>query len=74
MNFFDFADYLSGNIMMPLGALILSLYTLFIWKFNNYQKDVNLGAEGFKVYSWWKPLVTVVVPVALLIIFVTGVF
>ncbi len=74
MNFFDFADYLSGNIMMPLGALILSLYTLFVWKFNNYQKDANLGAEGFKVYSWWKPLVTVVIPVALLIIFVTGVF
>ena len=74
MNFFDFADYLSGNIMMPLGALVLSLYTLFVWKFNNYQKDANLGAEGFKVYSWWKPLVTVVIPVALLIIFVTGVF
>lgn len=74
MNFFDFADYLSGNIMMPLGALVLSLYTLFVWKFDNYQKETNLGAEGFKVYSWWKPLVTVVVPVALLIIFITGVF
>lgn len=73
-NFFDFADYLSGNIMMPLGALFLCLYTAFVWKFDNYQKETNVGAEGFKVFDWWKFLVVGLIPVALAIIFVTGVF
>lgn len=73
-NFFDFADYLSGNIMMPLGALVLSFYTLFVWKFNNFKEEANIGASGFIVFDWWKPLVTIVIPVALAIIFVTGVF
>lgn len=72
-NFFDLADYVSGNIMMPLGALVLSFYTLFVWKFKNYQEEANIGASGFRVFNWWKPLVTVVIPVALVIIFVTGI-
>lgn len=74
MNFFDFADYLSGNIMMPLGALVLSFYTLFAWKFKNYQEETNLGSQGLRVFDWWQPLVTVIVPAALLIIFITGLF
>lgn len=72
-NFFDFADYLSGNIMMPLGALLLSFYTLLIWKFNKYQEETNIGAEKLKVFNWWSPLVKFLIPVALVIIFVTGV-
>ena len=73
-NFFDLADYVSGNIMMPLGALVLSMYTLFVWKFKNFKEEANMGAEGFMVFEWWKPLVTIVIPIALVIIFVTGVF
>jgi NSS family neurotransmitter:Na+ symporter len=72
-NFFDFADYLSGNIMMPLGALVLSLYTVFVWKFDKYQEDTNIGAEKIKVYDWWSPLVKILIPIALIIIFISGV-
>ena len=72
MNFFDLADFISGNIMMPLGALVLSFYTLFVWKFNNFKDEANIGASGFMVFEWWKPLVIVLIPIALLIIFITG--
>lgn len=73
-NFFDFADYLSGNILMPLGALLLSLYTVLVWKFEKYQEETNLGAEGFKVANWWSPFVKFIIPIALVIILVTGIF
>ena len=73
-NFFDFADYLSGNIMMPLGALVLSFYTLFVWKFNKFQEEVNIGAEKLKIYNWWGLLVKFLIPIALVIIFFTGIF
>ena len=59
---------------MPLGALILSLFTVMVWKFEKYQEETNIGTKGFKVYSWWSPLVKVIIPIALVIIFVTGVF
>lgn len=73
-NLFDFADYLSGNIMMPLGALVLAFYTGFVWKFNRFQKEANLGTNRVKVFDWWAPLVKYVVPVALVAIFVSGIF
>jgi NSS family neurotransmitter:Na+ symporter len=73
-NFFDFADYLSGNIMMPLGALVLSFYTLLVWKFDKFQEELNTGSEKLKVYNWWGPLVKFLIPIALVIIFLTGIF
>lgn len=74
MNIFGFADFLSGNVMMPIGALLLALYTGYVWKFENYQTEANIGAKGFKVYTWWKPLVMYLIPAALLFIFINGVF
>ncbi len=71
-NFFDFADYLSGNIMMPIGALITAFYTSLVWKFDNFQEETNIGATKFKVFDWWAPLIKFVIPVALVIIFITG--
>lgn len=71
-NLFDFTDYLSGNILLPLGALVLSLYTVFVWTFKNYQEDVNTGSTGFRVFNWWAPFVRFVIPIAIGIIFLTG--
>lgn len=74
MNFFDFADFLSGNILMPLGAITISLYVIFKWKFENFQTEANLNTGAFRVWDSWKILVYLVVPISLIIIFVTGVF
>lgn len=71
-NFFDLADFLSGNVLMPVGALIISLYTAFVWKFKNYKEEANLGCGKFRIYNWWKPVVVFVIPVAVAVIMVTG--
>lgn len=71
---FDFADYLSGNIMMPLGALVLAFYTVLVWKFEKFQEETNIGTNKIKVFNWWAPLVKFIVPIALVAIFVTGIF
>lgn len=44
---FDFADWLSGDIMMPVDALLISLYVAFVWKFREYQLEANQGAKTF---------------------------
>ncbi len=73
-NFFDLADYISGNIMMPLGAIVLIFFVLLKWKFSGFQEEVNTGAKNFKVTNIWKPVAMVLIPVSLVIIFVTGAF
>ncbi len=72
-NFFDFADYLSGNIMMPLGALVLIFFTIFVWKFDGFEQDLNNGATKIRVSGLWKPVVMGIIPIALVIIFIMGI-
>ncbi|WP_300410716.1 sodium-dependent transporter [Lagierella sp.] len=70
-NLFDFADFLSGNILMPLGAIVLILYTLIYWKFNGFKRDIDEGATDFKVPMAMK-YIAYLLPVVLIIIFITG--
>lgn len=74
MNFFDFFDFLSGNVMMPVVALMISLYTVFVWKFDNFMNETNVGSIGgvTAIRPAWKPLVVVLIPVAVAVIMITG--
>ncbi len=72
-NFFDFADYISGNIAMPLGALVLIFYTVSKWKFSEFKNELNHGAQKIKVTNAWKPIVMLLLPASLVIIFVMGI-
>lgn len=71
-NFFDLADFISGNVLMPLGALMISLYTAYKWKYENYMDEVNIGAGKVRVYKFMKPIVIYLIPIAVLIIMVIG--
>ncbi len=73
-NIFDFTDYLSGNVLMALSALLVSLYTAFVWKFENYRNECNIGSPKLGVKSWWKPIVVYLTPIALIWIMITGIF
>lgn len=70
-NLFDFADFLSGNILMPLGAIALILYTLFKWKFDVFREDANLGSNKLKVPKFMK-YVSYALPFVLIVIFLKG--
>ncbi len=60
--------------MMPLGALVLAFYTVLVWKFDKFQEEANVGTNRIKIFNWWAPLVKFLIPAALVIIFVTGIF
>lgn len=65
-NFFDFYDYLSGNIMLTWAGVVLCGYIVFEWKFSSYMEDANKGAHGLYVRKWWQPVVVVIVPILVL--------
>ena len=69
---FGFVDFLSGDVMMPLGALVLSMFVIFRWKFDSFMEEVNTGASKIRVTNAWKPIVLGVVPVVLIIILLRG--
>ena len=73
-NFFDLADYISGNVLLTAGALLLAIYTAYVWKFEKFMEETNIGTKKFKISKWWKPIVCYLVPVVVAIILVTGIF
>ncbi len=73
MNFFDFYDYLSGNVLMTASGLMIILYTAFVWKFENYKEQNNIGATTIKIGNWQKILVTIIGPIAVAYITISAI-
>lgn len=69
----DSEDFLLSNIFLPLGALTFLLFctTRFGWGFDNYFAEINKG-DGLKMPRWLKPYLQFVVPLLILVIFITG--
>ncbi|ART81206.1 sodium-dependent transporter [Oceanisphaera avium] len=60
---FDLYDYLTANIMMPLGALFIALFVG--WKMQATHSRTELGAW----HKVWFPIVRYLTPLALLTVF-----
>ncbi len=72
MDLFGLADKVSGSYMLPAGGLVLALYTVFVWKFDRFRDETNVGAGSFKVSGLWKPLVVFVIPLAVAVVLLAG--
>ncbi|GAB3793269.1 sodium-dependent transporter [Virgibacillus kimchii] len=73
MDIFTFIDYFSGNIMLVIGSLLLSLYVVFKWKPENFIDDINVGTKNVKIPYTVKPILTFIIPVVIAVIFITGI-
>ena len=72
MNLFELADFVSGYILLPTGALLLSLYVVFVWKFDRFAAETNTGAGALSVTAAWKPLMVLMIPVAVAVVLLVG--
>jgi NSS family neurotransmitter:Na+ symporter len=71
-DFFDAMDFLSSNVLLPLGGVFISLFVGWFWT-NDARKEVtNEGAHGFTLLEVWIWICRVVAPAAILYIFYTG--
>jgi NSS family neurotransmitter:Na+ symporter len=69
---FQLADFISGNVLLPLGALMLAFYVPVVWKFGKFQRCVNRGASRFRISDGWGLLVKFGLPAALILIVLRG--
>ena len=70
----DFWDFIVSYNLLPLGSLIFALFVCskrYGWGWENFKAEANTG-KGMKVKDWMKPIFTVVVPVAIIVIYVYG--
>ena len=67
MTFFDTMDYVSNNIILPLGGILIALYAG--WVMDDKIRDDEMLADT-KLYSAWKILTRFVAPLAVTVVFV----
>ena len=71
----DLEDFIVSNCALPLGSLCYVLFCVSKkgWGFENLLAEVNAG-KGAKLPRWSKPYITFVVPCAILLVFLIGIF
>nr|MBQ8245254.1 sodium-dependent transporter [Oscillospiraceae bacterium] len=75
MSIMDFEDFAVNSILLPLGALIFTLFCVsrYGWGWDKFMAEANEG-KGLKVANWMRPYVTYVIPVIITFIFVYGLY
>ena len=68
---YDNIDYLTSNIMLPLGGLLIAVFAGWVMCRNSTADE--LGGAGFS-YRAWRVLARFIAPVGILIIFVNAVW
>ena len=67
LTFFDFVDYLSGKIMLPLGGLLIALFAG--WVLTKRVADDQLGfVEGWRRKAW-NTAICFVAPIGVVVVF-----
>ncbi len=72
LTFFDMADTLASNYLLPLGGLFLCIFIGWVWGIEEADNEVQKGCSGFVAHfaTIWSFLIRYVSPVAVTIILV----
>ncbi|WP_062199467.1 sodium-dependent transporter [Massilibacterium senegalense] len=69
-NIFDAADFLVSTILLPLGALFISIFTGYIMPKSLSEQEIAIASPlGAKIYPLWRFIVRYIAPIAITIIF-----
>ena len=65
-NLFELLDYLTDNMMLPLGGLCVALFAGWMMKPAHAEQELEMPADGFKA---WQFLIKYVAPLAVFFVF-----
>jgi len=68
--FFDTLDYLTANIMLPLGGLFIALFAGWVMRKESTSEEIDTFPVLFKI---WRFLVRFITPVAVIVVFLRAV-
>ncbi len=72
LNLFELIDYLTSNIMLPLGGLLIAIFVGWLMKKTVIAEELNLSADSF-MYHIWYFLLRYIIPLGVGIIFLNAI-
>jgi len=67
---FDLLDYLTSNIMLPLGGLLIAVFVGWVMKKDDVKDEMNM--QSSILFSTWQFLLRYVTPIAVSVVFLNG--
>ena len=67
-NFFDTLDFITANLMLPLGGLFIAIFAAWLMKESSTRDELNTYNI---VYRIWYFLVKYITPIAVIIVFLS---
>ena len=68
LNFFGFVDYLSQNIMLPLGGMLITIFAAWLLPRDMVNRQLGISS---RVVSWaWRIVAGILAPLGVLAIFI----
>lgn len=65
---YDWLDCFSAYVLMPLGCIVVCLFTACTWKWKNYEAELTNNGENGRVTAWDKFCICVMVPLFMVIV------
>lgn len=71
--FFDAMDFLVSNLLMPFGALCLSIFTGYIFDKSHAMEELHVDKTPWKValFKVWMFLLRYIIPIIIVVVFIT---
>ncbi|MBT8135035.1 MAG: sodium-dependent transporter, partial [Gammaproteobacteria bacterium] len=70
LTFFDVLDYLTANIMLPLGGLFIALFAAWVMKEKSTREELATYPWLYKI---WNFLTSFVTPLAVIVVFLKAI-
>lgn len=71
-DFFHSLDFITANIMLPLGSLLIAIFAGWIMKRTVVEKELNMSSYG--LYALWTIVLRLVSPAAVLVVMLWALF
>ncbi len=69
-NFFDLLDYLTTNIFLPFGGLLLSIFVGWFWRRRLATEAFLTGSKSARLASLWFICIRYVIPILVIVVFI----
>jgi NSS family neurotransmitter:Na+ symporter len=78
MTFFDFIDYISSNILLPVGGFLIAVFVAYFWGLDKAVANLKKGAENFlEKNTWiigsWKFFIKYIAPILIIFVFLNSI-
>jgi len=63
-------DFIFGSIALAVGALLIAVFTGYVWKARNAAREIRSGAPRFRLERPWSLAIKYLAPAVILIILI----